>query len=181
MRWYFSGLLSFRYHRMWSCWGERERESRAGRTGALKHDLLDLAVLELAARASLIPRVILFGHKLVKNQNAWMTSRHTQRLMKSLAFTPPSLTLLVYPLKTKSISKIAGCKSHRSARRSRLILIGGRRQMERFVLIRQQIWRCFMWLSTVNDFSLPSILEPWPVFCLGKRRWRNSRAEREAQ
>lgn len=37
-----------------------------GRTGALKHDLLDLAVLELMARTSLIPRVIPFGHKLVK-------------------------------------------------------------------------------------------------------------------
>ena len=60
-----------------------------GRTGALKHDLLDLAVLELTARTSLIPRVILFGHKLVKNRDAWMTSRHTPRIMKSLALPQP--------------------------------------------------------------------------------------------
>lgn len=60
-----------------------------GRTGALKHDLLDLAELELMARTSLIPRVIPFGHKLVKNPNAWMTSRHTQRIMKSLASPHP--------------------------------------------------------------------------------------------
>lgn len=60
-----------------------------GSAGALKHDLLDLAVLELAARTSLIPRVILFGHKLVKNQNAWMTSRHTRRIMKSLGLPRP--------------------------------------------------------------------------------------------
>lgn len=60
-----------------------------GRTGALKHDLLDLAVLELTARTSLIPRVIPFGHKLVRNRNAWMTSRHTQRIMKSLALPLP--------------------------------------------------------------------------------------------
>lgn len=61
-----------------------------GRIGALKHDLLDLVVLELTARTSLIPRVIPFGHKLVRNWNAWMTSRHTQRIMKSLAlpFSP---------------------------------------------------------------------------------------------
>lgn len=139
MRWYFSGPLSFRYRRMWS-WGERG--SRVGRTGALKHDLLDLAALELAARTSLIPRVIPFGHKLVKNRNAWMTSRHTQRIMKSLALPHP-LTLLVPTPKPKHF-QIGVCKSHRSARRSRLILIRGRRPMERFVLIRQQICSCFM-------------------------------------
>lgn len=151
-----------------------------GRTGAPKHDLLDLAALELTARTSLIPGVILFGHKLVKNQNVWTTSRHTQRIMKSLALPHPPTTFLVPTPKPNHV-QIAGCKSRRSARRSHLIPIGGRRQMERFVLIRQQIWRCFMRLSTVNDFSLPSILEPWPVFCLGKRSWRNGKAEREAQ
>lgn len=94
MRWYFSGPLSFRYRRMWS-W--EEWRSRVGRTGALKHDLLDLAVLELTARTSLIPRVILFGHKLVKNRKAWMTSRHTPRIMKSLALPQPPW-LCSYPL-----------------------------------------------------------------------------------
>lgn len=67
--------------------GVRESEGAErgeGRTGALKHDLLDLAGLELAARASLISRVIPFGHKLVRNGNVWMTSRRTQRIMKSL-------------------------------------------------------------------------------------------------
>lgn len=39
-----------------------------GRTGALKPDLLDLAALQLQARTSLIPRVILFEHKLVKKK-----------------------------------------------------------------------------------------------------------------
>lgn len=54
------------------------------RTGALKHDLLDLALLELTARASLIPRVIPFGYKFVKNQNVWLISRLPRRIMKSL-------------------------------------------------------------------------------------------------
>lgn len=49
-----------------------------GRTGALKPDLLDLAALELQARTSLIPRVILFEHKLVKKKS-WTTSRHTTK------------------------------------------------------------------------------------------------------
>lgn len=74
------------------------------RTGAPKHDLLDLTVLDLMARTSLIPRVIAFGHKLVKNRNAWMTSRHTQRIMKSLASAHPPW-LSSYPLKNQSISK----------------------------------------------------------------------------
>lgn len=49
-------------------------------------------------RASLIPRVIPLGRKLVKkNRNAWTTSRHTQRIMKSQCkpstpFSPPSST-----------------------------------------------------------------------------------------
>lgn len=93
MRWYFSGPSSFRYRRMRGEWGSRE-----GRTGALKHDLLDLAVLELTARVSLIPRVIPFGHKLVRNGNVWMTSRHTQRIMKSLALPNSSLTPLTCSL-----------------------------------------------------------------------------------
>lgn len=104
MRWYFSGPLSFRYRRMWS---QGEWGSRVGRTGALKHDLLDLAVLELTARTSLIPRVIPFGHKLVRNRNAWMTSRHTQRIMKSLALPlPPWLSS--YSVQDQSISKSSG-------------------------------------------------------------------------
>lgn len=100
MRWYFSGPSSFRYHRMWSRgeWGSRE-----GRTGALKHDLLDLAVLELTARASLIPKVIPFGHKLVRNGNMWMTSRHTQRIMKSLALPSSSPGLLIHSLLVRNV------------------------------------------------------------------------------
>lgn len=76
MRWYFSGPSSFCYRRMWSRgeWGSSE-----GRTGALKHDLLDLAVLELTARASLIPRVIPFGHKLVKmGMCGWLPDIHKE-------------------------------------------------------------------------------------------------------
>lgn len=89
--------LSVQYRRMWC---RREKESERGSEveyGALKHDLLDLAELELNARASLIPGVIPFQHKLVKNLNAWTTSRHTQRIMKSRAlprpFFPLSLSL----------------------------------------------------------------------------------------
>lgn len=104
MRWYFSGPLSFCYRRMWS---QGEWGSRVGRTGAQTYDLLDLAVLELTARPSLIPRVIPFGHKLVKNQNAWMTSRHTQRIMKSLASPHPSW-LFSYSLQDQSVSKLSG-------------------------------------------------------------------------
>lgn len=110
MRWYFSGPSSFCYRRMWSRgeWGSRE-----GRTGALKHDLLDLAVLELTARASLIPRVIPFGHKLVRNGNGWMTSRHTQRIMKSLALPNYSLNLLLCSLVNQNISKSSGLNAQR--------------------------------------------------------------------
>lgn len=144
MRWYFSGPLSFRYRRMWSWeeWG-----SRVGRTGALKHDLLDLAVLELTARTSLIPRVILFGHKLVKiGTRGWLPDIHEELWNRW-----PHPNLPDSP-RTHSKTEKAECKSSRSARRSHLILIEGRRPMERFVLIRQQICCCFMWLSTVNDF-----------------------------
>lgn len=70
-------------------WRVREQSREGGRTGALKHDLLDLPVLELMARSSLISRVIVFGHKLVKNQDAWTTSRRTPRVMKSLASPRP--------------------------------------------------------------------------------------------
>lgn len=111
MKWYFSGPSSFRYRRMWSRgeWGSRE-----GRTGALKHDLLDLAVLELTARASLIPRVIPFGHKLVRNGNVWMTSRHTQRIMKSLALPNSSLALLLCSLVKWNASKSSGPNAQRT-------------------------------------------------------------------
>lgn len=146
MRWYFSGPLSFRYRRMWS---QGEWGSRAGRTGALKHDLLDLAVLELTARTSLIPRVIPLGHKLVQNRNAWTTSRHTRRIMKSPGSPRPSW---LSPRLLQKRFQIVVSKSGGHAWRSCLILIGGRRPMERFALIRQRIWRCFMWWSTVNDF-----------------------------
>lgn len=114
-----------------------------GRTGALKHDLLDLAVLELTARTSLIPWVIPFGHKLVKKSERVDDFQTYTKNYEISGLTPPSMTLLVPTPKPKH-SQIAGRKSRRSARRSRLILIGGRRPMERFVLIRQQIWRCFM-------------------------------------
>lgn len=69
--------------------GAEQGGREGGRTGALKHDLLDLPVLELMARSSLISRVIVFGHKLVKNQDAWTTSRRTPRVMKSLASPRP--------------------------------------------------------------------------------------------
>lgn len=175
MRWYFSGPSSFRYRRMWS---RGERGSSEGRTGALKHDLLDLAVLELTARASLIPRVIPFGHKLVKNGNVWMTSRHTQRIMKSLAFPSSSLTLLGCSLVNPNVPKSPGLNAQRTQPGHDC----GRGLMGRAVLIRQQICHCFMWWPTVNGPSLPSIPEPWSVFCLGgKRSVRSSRAEREAQ
>lgn len=73
--------------------GERERES-GQECGALKHGF-DLVELELTVRASLIP----FGHKLVKNRNAWKTSRHTQRVMKSQALPRPSFPpLFLLPL-----------------------------------------------------------------------------------
>lgn len=173
MRWYFSGPLSVRYHRMWSLgeWG-----SRVGRTGALKHDLLDLVALELTARTSLIPRVTVFGHKLVKiGTRGWLPDIHKE-LWNLWSY--PTLPASPCTLSKPKHFQITECKSRRSGRRSHLILIRGRRPMERFVLIRQQIWCCFMRLSTVNDFSLPSILEPWPFFCLGKRSWRNGRAER---
>lgn len=162
MWWYFSGPSSFRYRRMWSQgeWGSRE-----GRTGALKHDLLDLAVLELTARASLIPRVIPFGHKLVRNGNVWMTSRHTQRIMKSLALPNSSPSLLIHSLLVRNVSKLSGW----NAQRRQTSPNSGRRLMDRFVLIRQQICRCFKGWSTVNGPSLPSILKPWSVFCLGKK------------
>lgn len=151
MRWYFSGPSSFLYRRMWSRgeWGSRE-----GRTGALKHDLLDLAALELTARASLIPRVIPFGHKLVGNGNVWMTSRHTQRIMKSLAFPNSSLTLLKCSLINRNVSKSLGL----NAQRTSLSHYCGRRLVGRFVLIRPQMCHCFMWWSTVNGPPLPSIL-----------------------
>ena len=61
-------------------------------------------------------------------------------------------------------------KSPRPVQRSRLILIEGSRPVEHFVLIRLQIWCCFMRLSTAKDFSPPSILGPGSVFCLGKQR-----------
>lgn len=162
MRWYFSGPSSFRYHRMWSQgeWGSRE-----GRTGALKHDLLDLAVLELTARASLIPRVIPFGHKLVRNGNVWMTSRHTQRIMKSLAVPSSSPGLLICSLLLRNVSKSSGL----NAQRRETTPNSGRRLMDRFVLIRQQRCCCFKRWSTVNGSSLPSILKPWSVFCLGEK------------
>lgn len=54
---------------------------------------------ELTTRASLILRVISFGHKLVENRNAWTTSRHTHGVMKSrappLSDTPHGNTLLL--------------------------------------------------------------------------------------
>lgn len=176
MRWYFSGPLLFRYHRIWS-W--KEWRIRVGRTGALKHDLLDLAVLELTTRTSLIPRVILLGHKLVEKKK-WERVDDFQTYTKNYEISGPAPTcpaLLRTRSETKAFSErrgvnhvwgpLGGVTWSRSK---------GRRPVERFLLIRQQIWRCFMWLSTVNDFSLPSILGALACLLFGGRKKKGAGA-----
>lgn len=65
------------------CLLSRNRET----IGAVRDDLLEGARGEKLINSGVIP----FGRKLVKNWNVWTTSRHTQRVMKSLPSLFPLL------------------------------------------------------------------------------------------